>query len=84
MAQYNTSTQKIGRGTVGKPISYNTDLKTKLDDAKDIQPLLIQLVKNKVIRPNENTYYAIHFAPGVSISLGDDKSCSRFCAYHGT
>ena len=35
--------------------------------------------------PDLNTYYAIHFAPGITIDDGSGAlSCQIFCAYHGT
>ena len=35
--------------------------------------------------PDANTLYAIHFAPGISITMSDGSaSCSVFCAYHGS
>jgi hypothetical protein len=35
--------------------------------------------------PNANTYYPVHFPPGMTITAPDgSKSCVQFCAYHGT
>jgi hypothetical protein len=31
-----------------------------------------------------HSYFPIHFAPGISISLQGQGSCSVFCAYHNT
>ncbi|KAJ3023343.1 UNVERIFIED_CONTAM: hypothetical protein HDU68_008662 [Siphonaria sp. JEL0065] len=78
LAQYN-----VGRGSAvaGIPVA-NT--KAALDDVKDIQPLLINLINAGIIAPTANTYYPIHFAPGVSITQGGSGSCKVFCAYHGT
>ncbi|KAJ3008776.1 UNVERIFIED_CONTAM: hypothetical protein HDU68_002961 [Siphonaria sp. JEL0065] len=42
------------------------------------------------IKPTVNTYFPIHFAPGITIDQGPDASgkpqlsCKIFCAYHGT
>ncbi|KAI9333469.1 hypothetical protein BDR26DRAFT_1010188 [Obelidium mucronatum] len=58
--------------------------KTSLDDVKDIQAMLINMVKAGTIAPTANTYYPIHFAPGISITQGGSGSCQVFCAYHGT
>ena len=33
---------------------------------------------------NPQTYYAIYFPPGITITTGSEHSCSNFCAYHGT
>ena len=84
LSEYNTPTQSIGRGTVSPPITVTTNLLKSLDDVKNIQPLLKSLVTSGKITPTANTYYPIHFAPGISVTLGRDKSCVQFCAYHGT
>ncbi|KAJ1565421.1 hypothetical protein HK405_012393, partial [Cladochytrium tenue] len=74
----------IGRGSYSGSYSITTNIKTKLDDVADLQPLLLGLVASGVIKPTANTYYPIHFAPGVSITQGTDASCVTFCGYHGT
>ncbi|KAI8908408.1 hypothetical protein EDD86DRAFT_207599 [Gorgonomyces haynaldii] len=84
LSEYNTGSQSIGRGTLGNSISVTTGIKSSLDDVNDIQPLLLKLAQNGQITPNANTYYPIHFAPGISITQGGSKSCQVFCAYHGT
>ncbi|KAJ3294893.1 hypothetical protein HDU79_010272 [Rhizoclosmatium sp. JEL0117] len=61
-----------------------TATSTSLDDVNDIQPFLINLIQTGKITPTANTYYPIHFAPGISITQGGGASCSVFCAYHGT
>ncbi|KAJ3316555.1 hypothetical protein HDV06_003230, partial [Boothiomyces sp. JEL0866] len=40
LSEYNTKSQKIGRGTFGSSLDITTGLKTSLDDDTDIQPLL--------------------------------------------
>jgi hypothetical protein len=45
---------------------------------------LISLIKQGIITPNANSYYAIHFAPGIDITQNGQASCQVFCAYHGT
>ncbi|KAI8908407.1 hypothetical protein EDD86DRAFT_207598 [Gorgonomyces haynaldii] len=84
LSEYNTPTQSIGRGSLGNSISVASSGKSSLDDVNDIQPLLLKLAQSGQIQPNENTYYPIHFAPGISITQGGSKSCQVFCAYHGT
>ncbi|KAJ3028957.1 UNVERIFIED_CONTAM: hypothetical protein HDU68_000484 [Siphonaria sp. JEL0065] len=78
LAQYG-----VGRGTFGTPVSV-TASKTTLDDVLDIQPFLINLVKAGTIVPTANTYFPIHFAPNIYITMDGDGSCKVFCAYHGT
>ncbi|ORY31347.1 hypothetical protein BCR33DRAFT_840559 [Rhizoclosmatium globosum] len=77
-AQYN-----VQRGSAVAGFSVAA-AKSALDDVKDIQPFLINLIKAGTIKPTANTYYPIHFAPGISITQGGGASCAVFCAYHGT
>ncbi|KAI8619134.1 hypothetical protein BC830DRAFT_824765 [Chytriomyces sp. MP71] len=78
LAQYN-----VNRGSAVNGLAVSA-AKNSLDDANDIQPFLINLVKTGKIQPNANTYFPIHFAPGISITQGGSGSCQVFCAYHGT
>ncbi|KAJ3080820.1 hypothetical protein HDU99_007337 [Rhizoclosmatium hyalinum] len=78
LAQYN-----VYRGSAVPGFSVPAT-KSSLDDVNDIQPFLINLIKTGQIRPTANTYYPIHFAPGITITQGGGSSCSVFCAYHGT
>ncbi|KAJ3307828.1 hypothetical protein HDV04_002456, partial [Boothiomyces sp. JEL0838] len=51
LSEYNTPTQKIGRGTFGGSIDYTSNLKTSLDDVNDIQSLLVSLADAGTINP---------------------------------
>ncbi|ORY36494.1 hypothetical protein BCR33DRAFT_855232 [Rhizoclosmatium globosum] len=77
-AQYN-----VARGSAVPGFSVAAT-KSSLDDVNDIQPFFINLIKTGQIKPTANTYYPIHFAPGIDITQGGGASCSVFCAYHGT
>jgi len=47
--------------------------------------LLNQINAGRLPAPTANTYYPIHFPPGMSITAPDGtKSCISFCAYHST
>ncbi|KAJ3078810.1 hypothetical protein HDU99_000371 [Rhizoclosmatium hyalinum] len=72
----------IGRGSAVPGIAIPTLGKSTLDDQNDIQTMLYNLVQSGKLKPTANTYYPIHFAPGVSITTGQYASCSYFCAYH--
>lgn len=52
----------------------------------DIESRLVSLINaGSVPAPDKNTYYAIHFAPGITIDDGGGAlSCQVFCAYHST
>ncbi|KAJ3386289.1 hypothetical protein HDU84_001632 [Entophlyctis sp. JEL0112] len=71
LAEYSTKTQIISRGSFkGTYVEQNVFNKTVLDDIKDIQPYVVNLVKSGVINPTANSLYPIHFAPGYQISQG--------------
>ncbi|KAJ3324663.1 hypothetical protein HDU76_013368 [Blyttiomyces sp. JEL0837] len=53
----------------GPPLPPGTDL--------DIGLYLRQVIQAGLLTPNPNTYYAVHFAPGIG------ASCKQDCGYHG-
>ncbi|KAJ3031329.1 UNVERIFIED_CONTAM: hypothetical protein HDU68_005071 [Siphonaria sp. JEL0065] len=79
MAQYSTSTQKIGRGSVVGSYVVTDNTKKSITES-DITAYLKKLVANGTIRPNANTYVPFHLPPSVSIS----GQCSTFCAFHNS
>ncbi|KAJ3286021.1 hypothetical protein HDU79_006890 [Rhizoclosmatium sp. JEL0117] len=87
LAQYN-----VYRGSAVPGFSVSAT-KTALDDVNDIHPFLTNLISTGQIKPTANTYYPIHFAPGInpihfapgiSITQGGGASCSVFCATSST
>lgn len=79
-SEYSTQTQKIGMGTWKMSFDDRFAPTGALTDLK-VQQRLIKLINNGSVPSGSNDYYyAIHFAPGISI----DDSCVTFCAYHGT
>jgi hypothetical protein len=82
LSEYSTSSQQIGRGTFIGNYSINTNILSHYDNDNDITPLLDNLIKQNIIKPNKNTWYPIHFAPGISITAFGQSSCNAFCAYH--
>ncbi|KAI8910459.1 hypothetical protein EDD86DRAFT_266187 [Gorgonomyces haynaldii] len=87
LSEYNRQSVTIGRGTAGTPLFVNASTKTTLLDPSDITPILTTLFDAGKITPNANTYYPIHFQPGISIKNSDgSQSCVNggFCAYHST
>lgn len=85
--------QTIGHGSFSEQVAITpVNTSTSLTDA-DIQTELVNQIKaGHVPTPtadgagNNNTYYAIFFPHGISISQGGTTSCmpGGFCAYHGT
>ncbi len=94
LTEYNTpngTRQTIGHGTfLGQyQITPSTNASSVTDDTIQAE-LSAQIAAGRLPRPstdslgNNNTYYAIFFPSGKTISLGGQGSCQVFCAYHGT
>ncbi|HEX2569828.1 MAG TPA: hypothetical protein VH877_09750 [Polyangia bacterium] len=86
LCEYNTTTpaQSIGRGSLAASFT-DSQTSTAVTDAQIQQRITALINAGSVPLPDANTYYAVHFPPGVSITASDgSKSCVQFCAYHGT
>lgn len=88
-----TSNQILGRGSFAAqatiiPSAANNG--TVITDDQIQAELSAQLAAGNIPAPttdpqgNNNTYYAIFFPHGKTITLGNAASCQVFCAYHGT
>jgi hypothetical protein len=87
LSEYNTSSpvQKIGRGSFAGSYNDTGAPKGSLKD-DDLRTHLSSLIDaGTVPAPDANTLYALHFAPGISITMSDGSgSCQVFCAYHNS
>ena len=92
-SEYKTSSQNINPGSfVGQytitPSSNANNV--AISDAQIQSELVAQISAGHLpaatldSQGNPQTYYAIYFPPGVTISLGNYHSCTEYCAYHGT
>ena len=88
-----TGKQKIGRGSVVGEFTITPSVTaTTVDDSEIQNELLAQIQAGHLPAPttdatgNINTWYAIYFPPGVTITMGTQSSCQSggFCGYHGT
>jgi len=88
-----TSNQVLGRGSFSQqvtiaPSAINNG--TVIDDVNIQNELSAQLAAGTLPAPthdaagNNNTYYALFFPHGKTITLQGSASCQVFCAYHGT
>ena len=100
LGEYNTTTQPppssnqtLGRGSFLRqatitPSAVNDG--SVIDDAQIQAELAAQIEAGSLPGPshdargNNNTYYAVFFPHGKTITLNGLSSCSFFCAYHGT
>src|SRR5262249_41223238 len=100
LTEYNTNTQPppnsnqtLGRGSFRTQVQITPSAVnngTVIDDTQIQAELSAQLAAGTLPAPtddgsgNNNTYYAIFFPHGKTITLGGAASCQVFCAYHGT
>lgn len=94
LAQYSTkhitgvngdpgTNQKIVRGSyLGQFQITPGNTSTTLTDRQVQRELRAQIAAGAVPARDLDTLYMIYFPPGVTISLGQDKSCVSFGAYH--
>src|SRR5262249_10357507 len=65
--EYNTTSQSIGRGSFAGSYNYTTGATGTVTDAQ-VQSAIKNLISTgKIPAPDANTYYAVHFAPGINI-----------------
>ena len=97
-AQYDTTVgggtnQHIGHGSFLQQVTITPSTSgSSIDDTAIQSELAAQISAGKLPAPttdaagNNNTYYAIFFPPGLTITQGGSSSCvsGGFCAYHGT
>ncbi|KAI8611462.1 hypothetical protein BC830DRAFT_601996 [Chytriomyces sp. MP71] len=57
---------------------------SRMDDVKDIQPYLKNLVATRQIKPTANTYFVIYYGPDVTITQNGAVSCDSICSYHNS
>ena len=84
LAEYNTPSQKIGRGTLLASYVDPVSGSSSLSDGQIAAELKKLIGAGKVPKNDGNTLYMVYFPPGVTISMGGDSSCSSFCAYHNS
>ncbi|KAJ3084196.1 hypothetical protein HDU99_002734 [Rhizoclosmatium hyalinum] len=84
LAAYSVPAQKIGRGSYNRSYVETANIKSSLNDVKDIQPYLLNLVKSGIIFPTPNTYFPIFLNPTTSVTQAGGWSCVDFCGYHGS
>lgn len=83
--------QTIGHGSFVEQVAITpVNTATALTDA-DVQTELVNQIKAGHLplptadaAGNNNTYYAIFFPHGTTVTMGTSTSCVVFCAYHGT
>ena len=83
MAEYNTAGSKIGHGALA-----GTRTITTKSPARSIADTRIQaaiqswITAGTVPPPTPQSLYFVYLPPGVTVSMGGQKSCNAFCGYH--
>jgi len=83
------TTQTIGHGNFAGQVTITPSASNNgstVTDAQIQSELAAQIAAGHLAAPNANTYYAVYFPKGKSITQGGSGSCvsGGFCAYHGT
>jgi hypothetical protein len=84
LREYDTPTQAIGRGTfVGRYTITPSNSNSSVADADVATELKAQIQAGHLPAPDVNTFYAVNFPSGKSITFqGTFYSCQQFCSYH--
>ncbi|KAI8833162.1 hypothetical protein BJ741DRAFT_710492 [Chytriomyces cf. hyalinus JEL632] len=83
LAEYSTPNYRISRGTTLPPRIDTSMARTLISDEIDIKNYLRRLVQNKLLTPAQNSFYPIHLAPGITVTINGYATCSSYCAYSG-
>jgi len=83
------TSQIIGNGNFAGQVTITPSSSrngSTITDAQIQAELAAQISAGHLAAPNANTYYAVYFPKGKTISQGGSNSCvsGGFCAYHGT
>jgi len=83
LTEYSTSTQKIGRGSMGEILTINpVNPSTNLTQADIEKELEAQLQLGKLPKPDADSLYMLHFPEGYQITISFGGSCSTWGADH--
>ncbi|KAJ3290968.1 hypothetical protein HDU79_002840, partial [Rhizoclosmatium sp. JEL0117] len=78
LAEY--SSTPMGRGKSLPPRFESTAMTTSLDAEDDIQAYLTNLISQGTLKPNTNSFYAIHVSPQIKVTRYGDNACNFGCA----
>lgn len=84
LAEYDTPSQSIGRGSVAGNLAANTALPSVLDDSRFQSDLNTAIYHGNIARPNANELYFIFTPPDVVVTMGGGNSVQTFLGYHNS
>ena len=74
----------IGAGSVPKVFT-DANSSANVTEAQVVSYLNAQIASGALPTPDANTYYPVHFPPGMTVTdSGGTASCVTWCAFHGT
>ena len=86
--EYSTPKQKISTaGTARDPVFVTDGIGSTITQTQIESRLTVMINAGLIPKPNDNILYALHFAPGVGVSMNDgSQSCNvggSWCGIHG-
>lgn len=84
LSEFSTASQVIGAGKTSAPVIVRSGFKKAVITQKEIEAMLVDMVKKGTLKPSKNTLYPVHTAPGVSVKLGEGKfdACQGYCSFN--
>ncbi|HEY8738198.1 MAG TPA: hypothetical protein VIO62_14285 [Candidatus Dormibacteraeota bacterium] len=83
MTEYNTAGSTIGHGALaGTRTIIAKSPARSITDARIQSAIQAWIKAGTVPQPTLQTLYFVYLPPGVTVSMGRQKSCSAFCGYH--
>lgn len=83
LAQYSTPTQVIGFGSTLPAVTGSGPTQATVTRSAIIAWTNAQFKSGALPPPSPNTFYSLHFPPGMTIDRGGSSlSCTTWCAYH--
>ena len=77
--------QSIGHGTFVNGITIAPSVTVPSITGQDIEDELGKQIDAHVLPPpDDDTLYAVHLAPGVSVTSAGGSSCQAYCSYHSS
>ncbi|KAJ3287424.1 hypothetical protein HDU79_005708 [Rhizoclosmatium sp. JEL0117] len=78
LAEY--SSTPMGRGK-SLPPRYEASSQEKLEVEDDVNAYLSNLIAAGTLKPNKNSFYAIHVSPEITVTMNGDDACDYGCGF---
>ncbi|KAJ3083173.1 hypothetical protein HDU99_000393 [Rhizoclosmatium hyalinum] len=78
LAEY--SSTPMGRGK-SLPPRYEASSQERLEVEDDVNAYLSNLIAAGTLKPNKNSFYAIHVSPEITVTMNGDDACDYGCGF---